>query len=65
MKPFMQSRKKKHKQFVGNFILTLDFECNQLRKQLKSVNDKTTIKKLIFKTSLQEKYRRRLQLLNF
>lgn len=65
MKINIQSRKKKHKKFVGNFILALDFECNQLRKQLKSVNDKTTIRKLIFKTSLQEKYRRRLQLLNF
>tara|TARA_Y100001938_G_C7801323_1_gene287246 strand:- start:179 stop:376 length:198 start_codon:yes stop_codon:yes gene_type:complete len=65
MKINIQSRKKKHKKFVGNFILELDFECNQLRKQLKSVNDKTTIRKLIFKTSLQEKYRRRLQLLNF
>ncbi len=65
MKLYRQSRKQRHKKFVGNYLLTLDFECNQLRKQLTSVNDKSIIKKLIFKTSLQDKYRRRLQLLEF
>ena len=65
MKLYRQSRKQRHKKFVGNFLLTLDFECNQLRKQLTSVNDKSIIRKIIFKTSLQDKYRRRLQLLEF
>jgi len=65
MKLTLQTRKQKHKKYVGNYLLKLDFECNNLRKNLTSVNDKSIIKKLIFKTSLQQKYRRRLQLLNF
>ncbi len=65
MKLTLQTRKQKHKKYVGNYLLKLDFECNNLRKKLTSVNDKSIIKKLIFKTYLQQKYRRRLQLLNF
>jgi hypothetical protein len=58
-------RKKQHKRYVSNYILALDFECEKLRRSLKSVNDKTIIKKIIFKTELQKKYSKRLQLLNF
>ena len=58
-------RKNKHKRYISNYILALDFECEKLRRSLKSVNDKTIIKKIIFKTELQKKYSKRLQLLNF
>jgi hypothetical protein len=58
-------RKKQHKRYISNYILALDFECEKLRRSLKSVNDKTIIKKIIFKTKLQKKYSKRLQLLNF
>ena len=58
-------RKNKHKRYISNYILALDFECEKLRRSLKSVNDKTIIKKIIFKTKLQQKYSKRLQLLNF
>ncbi len=59
------TRKKRHKKYISDFILNLEFECNILRKKLKSVNDKTLIKKIIFKTELQRKYVKRLNLLNF
>jgi hypothetical protein len=58
-------RKRRHKRYLSNFILTLEFECDALRKQIKSVNDKTLIRKMIFKTNLQKKYGKRLQLLEF
>ena len=58
-------RKKKHKTYIAEYILCLDFECDNLRKKLRSVNDKTLIRKMIFKTKLQRKYSKRLQLLNF
>lgn len=58
-------RKKQHKRYISNYILALDFECEKLRRSLKSVNDKTIIRKIIFKTKLQKKYSKRLQLLNF
>jgi len=58
-------RKRRHKRYLSNFILTLEFECDTLRKQIKSVNDKTLIRKMIFKTNLQRKYGKRLQLLEF
>jgi hypothetical protein len=58
-------RKRRHKRYLSNFILTLEFECDTLRKQIKSVNDKTLIRKMIFKTNLQKKYGKRLQLLEF
>ena len=58
-------RKKKHRQYIAEYILCLDFECDNLRKRLRSVNDKTIIRKIIFKTKLQKKYSKRLQLLNF
>lgn len=58
-------RKNKHKKYISNYILALDFECEKLRRSLKSVNDKTIIRKIIFKTKLQKKYSKRLQLLNF
>jgi len=58
-------RKRKHKRYISEYLLTLDFECTTLRKQIKSVNDKTLIRKMIFKTNLQKKYGKRLQLLEF
>ena len=59
------SRKRRHKISISEYILKLEFECNTLRRQLKSVDDKTLIKKIIFKTQLQNKYAKRLKLLNF
>ena len=59
------SRKRKHKKYISEYLLTLDFECTKLRKQIKSVNDKTLIRKMIFKTNLQKKYGKRLTLLEF
>ena len=47
-------RKKKHRQYIAEYILCLDFECDNLRKRLRSVNDKTLIRKIIFKTKLQK-----------
>lgn len=58
-------RKNKHRKFIAEYILALDFECDKLRRKLNSVNDKTIIRKIIFKTNLQKKYSKRLQLLNF
>lgn len=58
-------RKNKHRKFIAEYILALDFECDKLRRKLNSVNDKTLIRKIIFKTKLQKKYSKRLQLLNF
>jgi hypothetical protein len=58
-------RKKKHRTYIAEYILCLDFECDNLRKKIRSVNDKTLIRKMIFKTKLQRKYSKRLQLLNF
>ena len=58
-------RKNKHRKFIAEYILALDFECDKLRRKLNSVNDKTLIRKIIFKTKLQKKYSKRLQLINF
>jgi len=58
-------RKRNHRKYIAEYILLLDFECDNLRKKLRSVNDKTLIRKMIFKTKLQKKYSKRLQLLNF
>ncbi len=59
------TRKRNHRRFIAQFILQLDFECDYLRRKIRSVNDKTLIRKMIFKTKLQKKYSKRLQLLNF
>ncbi len=59
------TRKRNHRRFIAQFILQLDFECDHLRRKIRSVNDKTLIRKMIFKTKLQKKYSKRLQLLNF
>jgi hypothetical protein len=59
------TRKRNHRKYIAEYILRLDFECDNLRKNLRSVNDKTLIRKMIFKTKLQKKYSKRLQLLNF
>lgn len=58
-------KKRNHRKYIAEYILQLDFECDHLRRKLKSVNDKTIIRKIIFKTKLQKKYSKRLQLLNF
>ncbi len=66
IRTFFQTRNrvKRHKIYVYEFMISLHNECERLRlDQLTSVRDKKVIQKIIFKTNLARKYKRRLQLL--
>lgn len=51
-----------HKNYLTDTLIQLDRECNRLRLNLTQQNKEETVKKLIFKTLLQKKYLRRLNL---
>jgi len=57
-----KKRVSKHRDYLTDSLIQLDRECQQLRVNLTQENKEETVKSLIFKTLLQKKYLRRLNL---